>query len=572
MADEIKTEDILEDQDIGKFEQRQDGVYLTMFREKRDNYDFDDIRREIIHKGVVNADFDRILEVWKDASGEPEKIADYFERYDAIKDKYIEINVADNEMEAYLTLGVPDSRVEITLNDVLFKLYEAGVFYCVDEELIDKLIKEGKPVKNAVVAKGSQGVDGVDARVELKIDIEKSAKPLLNEDGTVDFKNISLIKVVDKDQLLAVKTPATTGEQGITVFGKHIARREGKDHPMPRGKNTYVSEDGLSLYSELIGNIFMMDGLLHVENVYVVRGNVDFSTGNISYPGDVVINGDVKSDFQVHTEGNIIVRGTVEAAEIVTTKGDVDVKKGIIGTQKEKKAKIIAQGSVKALFIQEGVVSAGKDVTVGSYILNSVIHAENEIVALRDRGLITGSNLFSGSVIRAKTIGSMSDNKTSVKVGKIIKDEVSVKYKDLDKEMAVFDEEERLLNKRLSFLDLLKKRLPHFPPDKEKELTGVLDKIKKLEEIKQAVIKEKEDFESRFIDQFGKERKIFALQYLWPGVLVGINDITKKVENRARRVVIELVDNELEFKRATRSEATGGVESDDEEDDDDDDV
>ena len=147
MADEIKTEDILEDQDIGKFEQRQDGVYLTMFREKRDNYDFDDIRREIIHKGVVNADFDRILEVWKDASGEPEKIADYFERYDAIKDKYIEINVADNEMEAYLTLGVPDSRVEITLNDVLFKLYEAGVFYCIDEELIDKLISEGKPVK-----------------------------------------------------------------------------------------------------------------------------------------------------------------------------------------------------------------------------------------------------------------------------------------------------------------------------------------------------------------------------------------------------------------------------------------
>ena len=220
MADEIKTEDILEDQDIGKFEQRQDGVYLTMFREKRDNYDFDDIRREIIRKGVVNADFSRILEVWKDASGEPEKIADYFERYDSIKDKYIDISVSDNEMEAYLSLGVPDSRVEITLNDILFKLYEAGVFYCVNEELIESLIKEGKPVKNAVVAKGTVGVDGVDARIELKIDIEKSAKPLLNEDGTVDFKNISLIKVVDKDQLLAVKTPATTGVQGITVLGK----------------------------------------------------------------------------------------------------------------------------------------------------------------------------------------------------------------------------------------------------------------------------------------------------------------------------------------------------------------
>jgi len=550
---------IVTDQEIGKFEQREDGVYLAVFREKRDLFEFEDLRKEIIRKGVVNADFESIRKIWQEANGESLKIADYFERYDTLKDKYIEVAVSDDEMEAYLTLGVPDGIVELTVNDVLYKLYERGVEYGIDEKLIGKLINSGQPVRKAVVAKGKPRFNGRDAKIEMKIDIEKSAQPLITEDGSVDFKNINMIKVVDKDQLLAVKIPATPGETGYTVTNKKLEARPGEDEPMPRGKNTYLSEDELSLYSSMIGNVFFEDRLLHVENVYVVRGNVDYSTGNISYPGDVVINGDVKADFQVHTEGNIIVRGTMEAAELVSTNGNIEVKKGIIGTQKEKKAKVVADGNVKALFIQEGVVSAGKNVEVGSYILNSSIHAENEVRALRDRGLISGSAVFSGSCIRAKTIGSMSDTKTTIKVGKIIKDEVNIKYQDLEEEVAVLAEEEKLLKKRLDFLDLLKKRLPKFPPDKEKELAQLLENIKKLDQIKADVFEEREEFNAKFIDQFGKERRIYVLQNLWPGVLVGINEIVRKVDGRQRRVMAELEDNKIEFKRVSLKDAVEGI-------------
>ena len=548
---------ILTDQEIGKFDQREDGVYLSLYRDKRDLFEFDDLRKEIIRKGVVNADFEVIRKIWKEASGKPHKIADYFERYDSLKDKYIEVAVSDDEMEAYLTLGVPEGIAELTVNDVLYKLYEHGVEYGIDEKLIAKLIKSGQPVRKAMVARGKPRLNGDDAKIDLKIDIEKSVQPLLQEDGSVDFKAINLIKVVDKDQLLAVKTPATPGETGYTVTNKELEARPGEDAPLPRGKSTYFSEDQLSLYSSIIGNVFMEDRLLHVENVYVVRGNVDYSTGNISYPGDVVINGDVKADFQVHTEGNIFVRGTMEAAELVSTSGNIEVKKGIIGTQKEKKAKVVADGSVKALFIQEAVISAGKNVEVGSYILNSVIHAENEVRALRDRGLISGSTVFSGSSVRAKTIGSMSDTKTSIKVGKIIKDEVNIKYQDLQEEIEVLGEEDKLLRKRLDFLDLLKKRLPKFPPEKEKELAMLLEKIKKMEQIKTDVLEEQENFNSKFIDQFGKERRIYVLQNLWPGVLLGINEVVRKVEGRQRRLMAELEDNKIEFKHVTLKDAAG---------------
>jgi uncharacterized protein len=549
---------VVTDQEIGKFEQREDGVYLAVYRDKRDLFDFEDLRREIIRKGVVNANFDEIRKIWQEASGESLKIADYFERYDSLKDKYIEISVSDDEMKAYLSLGVPEGIAEITVNDVLYKLYERGVEWGNNEKLIAKLIKDGQPVRKAVVAKGKPRVNGQDAKIDLKIDIEKSSQPLINEDGTVDFRNINLIKVVDKDQLLAVKSPATPGETGYTVTNKKLEPRAGEDEPIPRGKNTYLSEDEFSLFSSLIGNVFFEDHLLHVENVYVVRGNVDYSTGNISYPGDVIINGDVKADFQVHTEGNIFVRGTMEAAELVSTSGNIDVKKGIIGTQKEKKAKVVADGSVTALFIQEGVVSAGKDVIVGSYILNSVIHAESEVRALKDRGLIAGSTVFSGSCIRAKTIGSMSDTKTSIKVGKIIKDEVNLKYQDLEEELTVLAEEDKLLRKRLDFLDLLKKRLPKFPPEKEQELAQLLGKIKDLEKINSGVVQEQEEFNEKFVDQFGKERRVYVLQNLWPGVLIGINEVVRKVDGRQRRIMAELEDNQIEFKRVSLKDALAG--------------
>jgi len=549
---------LITNKEVGKFEQREDGVYLAIYRDTKDEYDFSEIKKEIIRKGVVNSDFDQIRKIWEEATGEPVKIADYFERYDTLKDKYIDVSISENEMEAYLSLGVPEGLVEIKLNDVLYKLYEYGVEKGIDEDTIQKLIDSGQPVRNAVVAKGKPVVNGKDANIEILVDLDKSAKPLITEDGSVDFRNINLIKIVDKDQLLAVKEPATEGEAGYSVTGRVTPPRAGEDILMPRGRNTYLSEDGLQLFSEIIGNVFYEDGVLNVENVYVVRGNVDFSIGNISYPGDVVINGDVKADFSVHTEGNIVVRGTVEAAEIVSTSGNIEVKKGIIGTQKEKKAKVVAGGSVKALFIQEGVVSAGKDIEVGSYILNSQIHAEHDVLALRDRGMIAGSNVFSGSCVRAKNIGSVSDARTQIKVGKIIKGDVNLKNKQLEEEVEVLQEEDKLLRKRMDFLELLKKRLPHFPADKEKELAGVLEKIKKLEAIKEYVLADKEDFESKFIDQFGVERKIYVLQTLWPGVVIGINEVIRKVEARQRRVVAVLDENQIEFKRLTLKEATGG--------------
>src|SRR3989339_833246 len=166
---------LITNKEVGTFEQREDGVYLAIFPNSKDEISFEDVRKEIIRKGVVNSDFNVIRKIWEQSSGEPVKIADYFERYDTLKDKYIDIAISDNEMEAYLTLGVPEGLAEITVNDVLYKLLEYGVEMGINEKEIKRLLEAGQPARKAIVARGRPVQNGKDSNVKVLIDMDKSA-------------------------------------------------------------------------------------------------------------------------------------------------------------------------------------------------------------------------------------------------------------------------------------------------------------------------------------------------------------------------------------------------------------
>ena len=46
--------------------------------------------------------------------------------------------------------------------------------------------------------------------------------------------------------------------------------------------------------------------------VYVVPGDVDFSTGNIDFIGSVKVMGSVRNGFSVKAEGNVEIMGRLE--------------------------------------------------------------------------------------------------------------------------------------------------------------------------------------------------------------------------------------------------------------------
>ena len=87
--------------------------------------------------------------------------------------------------------------------------------------------------------------------------------------------------------------------------------------PLPRGKNTEISEDGTQLVASIAGSVDFTGNVFQVKPVLEVPGDVDFSTGNINFLGDVNIRGNVLSGFTVRAMGNVRVEGVVEAGSSV---------------------------------------------------------------------------------------------------------------------------------------------------------------------------------------------------------------------------------------------------------------
>jgi len=124
------------------------------------------------------------------------------------------------------------------------------------------------------------------------------------------------------------------------------------------GNGVRKTENGKEFFAEVNGSIMLNRTIIEVVNTYVVNGDVDYSTGNIQFNGNVVINGTVPDGFEVKADGDIVVMKIVESARLEAGR-DIIIKGGVQGKGK-------------------GLVSAGRDVRVG-YAQNARMEAEGNI-------------------------------------------------------------------------------------------------------------------------------------------------------------------------------------------------
>ena len=123
----------------------------------------------------------------------------------------------------------------------------------------------------------------------------------------------------------------TEGEPGYTVLNQEIPAKSGKAVPLPKGRNTEINAEGDALVALMAGHVEFTGHNFQVKPVLDIAGNVDFSTGNIKFLGDVNIKGDVLTGFTVRAMGSIWVGGVIEAGSTVEAGGDLTVVKGILG-------------------------------------------------------------------------------------------------------------------------------------------------------------------------------------------------------------------------------------------------
>jgi hypothetical protein len=148
-----------------------------------------------------------------------------------------------------------------------------------------------------------------------------------------------------------------------------------------------------------------------VSNVLELE-NVDTSTGNIEYEGNVSIHGNVTSGFKVKATGDIQVNGVVEGAEL-ESEGNITIARGMNGMSK---GVLNAKGHIVSKFLENCEANAGDYLSTES-IMNSKVSAGTEIDVTGKKGFIAGGKVLASKKISVKTLGSKLGASTEVEVG-----------------------------------------------------------------------------------------------------------------------------------------------------------
>lgn len=359
-------------------------------------------------------------------------------------DESVVVTLAEDRMYAKARFYAPSPEgALLQKDDIINALVRAGVKYGVDEEMIAQFLRDRRYCTDYILAKALPATQGHDAVITYHFNTDLNLKPKRNEDGSVDFHQLDMISHCNKGDLLATLTPVDYGKPGIDVCGNVLRPAKVNNKVLRHGNNIHLSEDGLKMYSDVDGHVSLTDGRVFVSDTYEVAADVDASTGDIVYEGNVVIKGNVITGFAVRAKGDIEVNGVVEGAYIEAG-GQIVLKRGMQGMNK---GILKAKGNIITKFIENAEVISGGYISTES-ILHSKVSAKGDIIVGGRRGFVTGGEIRSGSLIAVKTAGSHMGTSTLLEVGTDPK--LMEEFRELEKKLAVMLQDKEKLAQSLN--------------------------------------------------------------------------------------------------------------------------
>jgi uncharacterized protein len=477
--------------------------------------------------------------VVKQASGDYVRVGEYISN--PANDALITIDIADQEMRAFVTLSPPGpGGSDLSMDAVLAFLRNNRVINGVLEDALQELEDRPRYKEPVLVAEGARPQNGHDACVQFNFETDKTKYRLREAaDGRVNFKELGLIQNVVAGQPLARKLPPETGQTGRTVTGKVIPARNGKDIPSPLGRNVHMADDGTTIIADINGQVIFLGGKINVEEIFTIPGDVDLKTGNIMFLGTVVVQGNVEDGFSVKASGNVEVHGNVGKCEIVA-EGDIVVHQGIAG----KSGGVVQAGkSIWAKFIENAHVEAGENVIVSDGIINSTVIANKKIICQGKRAAIVGGWYRACEEINAKTLGSpVGGAETTLEVGYDPKSKE--KMDQLQAQAYRIKREVEELDKNIATLNIIKKQKKELPEDKEAILQDYLiRREEKVQELR-ALAKEAEAIQV-YLNGLKTKGRISASGRIYPGVKLVIKDVKEEVKNEQKAMTFYLENQML---------------------------
>jgi len=367
----------------------------------------------------------------------------------------ISIEILSNDTEARARLLPPEEQgAALDLETAKAKLLAAGVTHGVDEQALKAMIDDKDYGDPRTVAAVIQPEDGENGKLIFNFSTdERTGRPREIGGGRVDYWSLDLFEPVSEGQLLVTRLPATEGKPGMSVKGRELKQKPGKEAVFPRGKNVEINAEKTEMHAACSGMVQFQNNSVNVSSLYKVNGDCDISVGNIDFDGSVHISGSVRSGHTIKATGGVVVGGTVEAATIIAG-GNVEIKSGIQGADK---GLVESGGSVTALYVERGTIIADGSVNVDVSI-HSRIETGGNLTAKGKRGAIIGGRAGAAGSVTANFLGAVSNTQTEIVVGMMLRkrERIQVVEREMERlrgEMVKLDQLDAYLEKSKEKMD-----------------------------------------------------------------------------------------------------------------------
>ena len=245
-------------------------------------------------------------------------------------------HIPDIEADHRIELVVEERKeVENTLEymEVIKQLESLGVKHGFNQ---DEMIKATEATTQSVfeIATGVKTKEGKDGWIEIIVDMNKSEGTMEMEGGRVDYRETKTIPTAEIGKVIAIVHPPIPGECGYKVTNEPLPAKQTFPIILHTGKgvtlvdNKIVATESGRPHIEKRGmlvKVSIMPKLIHPRDV-------DISSGNIHFKGDVEILGQVGEGMLVETQGDILVQKSVNMATL-TASGAIISYGTIIGSE-----------------------------------------------------------------------------------------------------------------------------------------------------------------------------------------------------------------------------------------------
>ena len=313
-------------------------------------------------------------------------------------DALIKVSLSKDRLEGYLFIEPPlNDGVGPTIEKMKSALSDYGISYNVNMDKLKAI--DSKPIYNSdiLIASGIAPINGENGTYILKFETEK--KNIMrenNEEEVIDYHDLDTVENVKENQVLCVITLPTEGTPGISVKGDELPQKKGKPIQSLLGKNTKLNDDGTAIHSKINGQVEFTRNKINVSDVLYIKGDVDYSTGNIKVDNNLVISGMILPGFEIEAGGNIEVRGMVQSSK-VKAGGNITLRSGVTGSE------LNCNGELNCKYI-EGCKIFAKGNINSKNIINSNIKCNKNIQITGSTAKIIGGNYLVEQNIKANTI------------------------------------------------------------------------------------------------------------------------------------------------------------------------